>query len=154
MGRSAQPPGGGGAPGVAGSLERATETSVTMYNEIHRGLEQWLFPGGKSPPPQCSEERHSPTPLPSSYEPGVESGGSRSDRRPWFVVEQVRCEEVFRQLPIPAIEPFSEGVAEWDEDEPSPSPLVWFSEWLREKGRRRRVNPGGWRATKRTPHHP
>ena len=113
------------------------------YDEIHRGLHQWLFLGNEptdTSPLQCDEERRNPTPRPPSYERGVENGGSRPDRRPWFVVEQARYEEVFRQLPIPAIEPFPEGVAEWEEDEPSPSPLVRFAEWPREKSRRRRFN--------------
>ena len=33
------------------------------YDELHRGLHQWLFRGGKSPPLQCSTEHHAPPPI-------------------------------------------------------------------------------------------
>ena len=113
----------------------------SSYGEIHgdsmNGYSRGAIPLYRRAAPSTTTQ----SPPPSSYELGVEKGGSRPDKRPWFVIEQARCEEAFTQLPIPAIEPFTEGVAEWDDDEPSPSPLVRFAEWPRGKDRRRRFNP-------------
>ena len=106
----------------------------SSYEEIHWGSHEWLFPGSEPPHHHRAAPSNTTQFPPSLYELGVEQGGSRPDKRPWFVIEQTRFEEAFTQIPIPVIEPFAEGITEWDEDEASPSPLVRFAEWPREKG--------------------
>ena len=61
------------------------------------------------------------------------AGASRMLRRPHYVVGQEQCEENFRALPIPSIEPFPVEVAEWDMDDPSSRLLLQVAEWPTEK---------------------
>ena len=116
----------------------------SSYDNIHWGLHEWLFPGSESSLPQSSAEHHNQIPLPSSYELGVEKGGSRPDKRPWFVIEQARCKEAFTQLPI------------WNGTTTNHPPVP--SSVLR-NGREKRAGGGGstlggWRATTRMPRRP
>ena len=126
---------------------------LSSYEDIHRELHEWLFPGGESPPPQSSAEQHNPIPLPFSYESGVEKGGRDRIKGSGLSLSKLGMR---RHLPNSPFQSSSPSLKE------SPSgtrmthlgaPLYVSRNGQGREGGGNASTPGGWRVITRTAHH-
>ena len=125
----------------------------SSYEDIHRGLKEWLFPGSEASPPQGSAEAHNPIPIPSSYESGLEKGGLGPDKMPWFSIEQARCEEAFIQLPFQLSSPSPKESPSGTRMNHLRAPSYVSRNGQGREGGGNASTHGGWKVTSRTAHH-